>query len=113
MPNEMPLTVLLGVVDGDRDYAADFSKAPELKTGSGITISSAEVLGAVGLTVTEITILAAAFDGIPAGKGVSFRVSGFTDDAVYPLACRATLSNGRKLVVPGRLVGVAEVEAMA
>lgn len=112
MPNEIPLETRIGVVGEDRDYAFDFSKAPELKAGSGITISSAGVLHDAldGLTVGAPTVLTAAFDGIPIGKGVSVRISGFLDDVVYPIACLVTLSNGRKLVAPGRLVGVADLE---
>lgn len=112
VPNEIPLTTLIGIEGEDRDYAFDFSKAPELKTGSGVTIASAGVLHDAldGLTVGTPTVLAAEFDGIPIGKGVSVRISGFLDDATYPIACLVTLSNGRKLVAPGRLVGVADLE---
>lgn len=112
VPNEIPLDTRVGIVGEDRDYAFDFSKAPELKTGSGITIASVGVLHVAldGLTVGTPAVLAAEFDGIPIGKGVSVRVSGFEDDVTYPIACLVTLSNGRKLVAPGRLVGVADLE---
>lgn len=112
VPNELPVQTRIGVVGEIRDYAFDFSKAPELKTGSGLTIDTVEILHDAldGLTVDTPVILAAAFDGIPIGKGASVKVSGFVDDVVYPIACRATLSNGRKLVAPGRIVGVADLE---
>lgn len=110
MATSLDVDTLVGVVGEVRDYAFDFSKAPELKTGSGLTISSVEIIHSTSLTIGTPAVLAAAFDGIPAGKGASVRISGFADDTVYHLACRATLSNGAKLVVPGRLVGVADVE---
>lgn len=112
VPNELPIKTLVGVVGEDRDYAFDFKRAPELKDGTGLTISSVEIVPDTGLDLTIGTpaVLTAAFDGIPIGKGASVRISGFEDDAVYRIACKVTLSNGRKISVPGRLVGVADVE---
>ncbi len=46
-------------------------------------------------------MLAAEFDEIPAGEGLSVRISGGT---TYKLACKATLSTGRVVTIPGRLV---------
>jgi len=99
---------VIAAVSDDRDYAFDCSEAPELASGSGVTISSGEILGGSGLSVGTPAVLAADFDGIPAGDGLSVRISGGAAGTVYPLACRVTLSNGRKFVVPGRLSKVAD-----
>jgi hypothetical protein len=104
-------TALIAAVSDDREYAFDCRLAPELATGSGITISSGEILGGSGLTFGEVSVLAAAFDGIPIGKGLSVRAYGGTAGTTYKLACRVTLSNGRKFVVPGRLSKVADYDA--
>lgn len=102
---------LVAAASDDRDYAFDCSPSPELATGSGITISSGEILGGAGLTVGAVAVLAAEFDGIPSGKGLSVRVSGGNAGTTYKLACRVTLSNGRTFVVPGRMVKVRDYDA--
>ena len=102
MPTTLPAVELTKPESEDRDFGFDYSKAPELV--SGLTISSAEVLGGSGLTFGTPAVTAAEFDGVAAGKVVTVRISGGEDDAVYPFAMRATLSNGRKLVIPARLV---------
>lgn len=108
--NTLPVQELTKPESEDRDYGIDFSKAPELATGTGITLSSATVSGGSGLTLGTPAVLASAFDGIPAGKGFSLRISGGRDDATYNFAVVATLSNGRKLVLPCRLAVTADYE---
>jgi hypothetical protein len=108
--NTLPVQELTKPASEDRDYGIDFSKAPELASGTGITLASATVSGGTGLTLGTPTVLAGAFDGIPAGKGFSLRISGGLDDATYSFAVLATLSNGRKLVVPCKLAVTADYE---
>lgn len=111
MPNELPVDTLVGAVGEVVDYVFDFSKAPELKAGTGLTISSVGIVDDGGdLTIGTPTVLAAAAFGVPIGKGVVVRASDFEDDTIYRLACLVTLSNGVKLLVPGRIAGVADVE---
>ena len=110
LPTESGVALIAAVSD-DRDYAFDCSAAPELAGGTGVTISSGEILGGDGLTFGSVAVLAAAFDGIPAGKGLSVRISGGDAGVTYKLACRVTLSSGRKVVVPGRLAKVADYDA--
>jgi hypothetical protein len=48
-----------------------------------------------------VVVLAAALDGVAAGQGVTCEVSGGTAGTTYDVSCTATLSTGRKLVLPG------------
>lgn len=110
LPTESGVALIAAESD-DRDYAFDCSLTPELAGGTGVTISSGEILGGSGLTFGSVAVLAAAFDGIPAGKGLSVRISGGEAGEIYAFACRVTLSSGRKVVVPGRLAKVADYDA--
>jgi hypothetical protein len=101
--NDMPVRVLTKTESDDRVYAFDLSACPELAE-AGTTIASAVILGGTGLTVGAPAVTAAAFDGIPAGKAVSVRISGGADGDAVGIACKATLSTGRVVVVPGRMV---------
>lgn len=101
---------LIAAASDDREYGIDCSAAPELATGTGITISSGAMSGGSGLTFGSPAVLAAAFDDIPSGKGLSVRISG-TTTGTHKFACTVTLSNGRKFVVPGRLVKVADYDS--
>ena len=100
---------VVAAVSDDRDYAFDLSKCPEIRAGA--TITSGAIVGGTGLTIGTPVILDDEFDGIPAGHGISVRISGGTAGTAYKLACRAVLSNGRTVVVPGKLVKVADYEA--
>ncbi|VTR92827.1 unnamed protein product [Gemmata massiliana] len=93
----------------DRDYAFDLSKCPEIRAGA--TITGGAIVGGSGLTIGAVSVLAADFDEIPAGQGLTVRISGGTGGTTYKLACRATLSNGRKVTVPGRLVKVRDYDS--
>ncbi len=101
---------LIAAASDDREYGIDCSAAPELATGTGITISSGAMSGGSDLTFGSPVVLAAAFDDIPSGKGLSVRISG-TTTGTHKFACTVTLSNGRKFVVPGRLVKVADYDS--
>lgn len=102
---------LIAAVSDDRDYGFDLRALPELAAGTGVTITSGELLGGAGLTTEPPVVLDQAFDGIPAGLGLRARISGGTAGVVYQLACRVTLSNGRKVTVPGQLSKVADYGA--
>lgn len=103
-------TEVEAAVGDDRDYAFDLTKCPEIVGGA--TITSSQVLSPpAGITIGTPATLTSAFDGIAAGKGVSVRVSGGTAGTTYALALEVTLSTGRKVVVPGRLVKVANTGA--
>jgi hypothetical protein len=108
--NSIAPVELTKTVSDDRDYAFDLSKAPELATGTGITIASGEITGGSGLTFGAVTVLASAFDGIPSGKGLMARIYGGSDDATYDFALIATLSNGRKITIPCRMAVTADHE---
>lgn len=99
---------LQAAASDDREYAFDCSAAPELASGSGITISSGTISGGSGLTFGSVSVLAAEFDGIASGKGLKVRISGGTVGTTHKFACVVTLSNGRVFVVPGRLAKVAD-----
>lgn len=98
--------VLIAAVSDDRDYAFDLSSCPEIVGGA--TISSAVITGGTGLTIGAPAANAAAFDGIPIGKAVVVRIGGGVAGTTYDLACLATLSTGRVVVVPARLRKVAD-----
>ena len=100
---------LVAAVSDDRDYLFDLRSCPEI--GAGATISSAAITGGSGLTKGAPAVLSVATDGVPAGKGVSVRISGGSAGTTYPLALVATLSTGRVVVVPGRLVKVADFDS--
>ena len=102
---------LVAAESDDREYGFDCSKAPELVPGTGIAIASGEILGGTGLSFGTVTVLGTAFDDIPAAKGLSVRISGGIAGTIYKLACRVTLDNGRKFVVPGRLAKVRDYDA--
>ncbi|AMV29277.1 hypothetical protein VT84_33085 [Gemmata sp. SH-PL17] len=86
----------------DRDYAFDLSRCPEIRAGA--TITGGAIVGGSGLSIGTVSVLAAEFDEIPAGEGLSVRISGGTGGTTYKLACKATLSTGRVVTIPGRLV---------
>ena len=102
----MPLATeglaLVAAESDDRDYAFDLSKCPELRAGA--TIVSGVIVGGLGLAIGAVSVLAADFDEIPAGEGLAVRISGGTGGTTYKLACKATLSTGRVVTIPGRLV---------
>ncbi len=102
---------LFAAESDDREYAFDCQHAPELAVGTGITISSGVIVGGSGLTVGSVSVLTAAFDDIPADKGLKVRISGGSAGTTYKLACKATLSNSRVIVVPGRLVKTRDYDA--
>jgi hypothetical protein len=101
---------LIAAESDDREYGFDCSHAPELATGTGITISSGAILGGSGLSFGTPTVLAADFDDIPSGKGLSVRIYDGDAGTTYKLAMRVTLSNTRTFVVPGRLKKVADYD---
>jgi len=92
-------TTLKKTVSEDRDFLFDFSRAPEILAGA--TVASATIAAGPGLTVGSGVVLAAALDGVAAGQGVTCEVSGGTAGTTYDVSCTATLSTGRKLVLPG------------
>lgn len=106
VPNTVPRDTLTKTPTEARYYAFDFSKAPEVQAGEAL--SSPAIRGGSGLTVGEPAVLAAAFDGIPSGKGVRVLISGGTDDATVELSCTVVTSGGATLEVAGRLA-IAEV----
>lgn len=106
--NAMPVDVLPKPEGEDRDYGFDFSKTPEIVAGA--TISSSEILGGSGLTIGTPAANVAIFDGIAIGKAVVVEISGGSDDNTYSLACRATLSTGRKIVIPGKIAVTSNYE---
>lgn len=100
--NSMPVTSLTKPESEDRDFGFDFSQSPEIQGGA--TISSAAVLSPpVGLTFGAVRVNEA-FDGIASGKIAVVEISGGTDENTYAFAVKATLSTGRMLVIPARLV---------
>ena len=70
-------------------------------------IPAATVSGGSGLTFGSPAVIATATDGIPANKGMSVTISGGADNSTYDFALVVTLSTSRVLVVPARLVVVA------
>lgn len=102
-------TALIAAESDDREYGFDLTSCPEVAGGAAIV--SAEILGGTGLTIGTPVVLATPFDGIPAGKGVSVRISGGTAGTTYKLAVRVTLDSGRKVVIPGRLAKVRDYDA--
>jgi hypothetical protein len=100
---------LIAAESDDREYGFDLSRCPEIV--GGLTIASGVIAGGTGLTIGTVSVLAADFDGIPSGKGLKVRISGGTAGTTYNLACKATLSNGRVVVVPGRLAKVRDYDA--
>ena len=101
---------IVAAVGDDRDYGFDARFAPELKSGSGITITSAVITGGTGLTIGTPVIIDAVFDGIPVGKGVRVQISGGTAGTKYRLACVITLSNGREIVIPATISKVPDYD---
>lgn len=98
---------LISAVSDDREYAFDLQHAPELRDPD-VSIVSGVITGGTGLTITTPAVLAEAFDSIPAGKGMTARISGGVAGTTYRFALVATLSNSRKVVVPARLSKVAD-----
>lgn len=92
----------------DRDFLFDLQAAPEVVAGA--TCSSGEIVGEdpTGLTFGTPAALADETDGIPAGEGMSVRISGGSDDTTYAFALKVTLSSGRVLTVPARMVVVSD-----
>ncbi len=79
-----------------RVYCFDFTREPELIAGE--TLDTPTVPAVSGLTIGSPSVLAAAFDGVQAGKGVKVQVSGGTAGTVYEVECRCTTSGGATLV---------------
>jgi hypothetical protein len=94
-------TILYATTSDDRDYLFDYTAAPEIV--AGLTIASANILGGTGLTIGFPSATIDVQDGIAVGKAVIVRISGGIAGKIYGLACKATLSNGRTIVIPGRL----------
>lgn len=107
MPNEMSTDTIPKTPTEARYFAFDFSKFPELAGAAELLSDPAPVIrGASGLTVGTPTVLAVAFDGIVAGKGVKVRISGGSDDDTVSLSCVAYAAADVPLEVPGRLAVV-------
>lgn len=101
MPVAITPYTLTKAVSDDRDFLIDLQTAPEIVAGA--TCSSATVSGGSGLTFGAPAALAAETDGIPAGEGVSVRISGGSAGTSYEFALVVALSTSRTLVVPCRL----------
>lgn len=98
----MPVTELTKTESDDREFAFDLSKCPEV--AGGATFSSAEMVGGSGLSFGSPAATTAEFDEIAAGKAVKVRIHGGSDGSTYDFACKVTLSTGRVVVIPARLV---------
>lgn len=101
-----PVQTLTKTVSDDRDFGFDLTAVPEIVLGA--TIASAEITGGSGLTIGAAAANVAAFDGIAAGKAVVARISGGTAGSTYHLAAKATLSTGRLVTIPAKLVVTAD-----
>lgn len=104
--NTLEAVTLTKTESDDRDYLFDLQTAPEIVAGA--TCSSGTITGGSGLTFGTPAVLASEIDGIAIGKGMSVRISGGSDDTTYSFALKVTLSSGRIVVIPCRLVVVSD-----
>lgn len=109
MPNVIPADTVAMAVGEARYLVFDFSGFPEL-AGSAVlqTNPAPTIRGGSGLTVGTPSVTSTVWDGIPAGKAVTARVSGGTDQLTSKISCVAYAAADVALEVPGVVV-VAEV----
>jgi len=98
MPDSLAYQIptLTKVAAENRVYLVDFSKYPEIVAGE--TIASSTVPAVTGLTLGSTSTISTATDGVPAGKGVKFTISGGTAGTTYSVDCQMTTSGGSVLV---------------
>jgi hypothetical protein len=107
MPNAINRQTIQAHASDDRLYLFDLHECPEIRFGD--TIASATILGdTTGLTVGAATATTVEIDGIPAGEAVQVTISGWTADETYLLSARVTFASGRKVVVAGKWVVMAD-----
>ena len=107
MANPITRHTLQAHASDDRLYLFDMTSCPELVAGD--TIASATITGdTAGLTIGTPAATTVELDGIAAGFAAQCTISGFVADTNYNLSAIVTLASGRKVVVPGRWVVMAD-----
>lgn len=106
-PRIPPKTLTMPLSES-RWFAVSFAECPEVRAGE--ELSSPELLppgGVSGLTITDLAVTEADFDGVPEGEAVEFFVEA-SAMGTYDFAIRATAEGGGKPVVACRLVVTAD-----
>jgi len=99
MPDSLAYQIptLAKVAAENRVYIVDCSKFAEIIALETISSSSVSVSPS-GPTLGSTSTLAVTTDGVPAGKGVKFTISGGTVGTTYTVDCQVTTSGGSVIV---------------
>lgn len=97
----LPVTQLILISGEQRAYCWEFGPRREMEAGE--TIASPSIPAVSGVSIGSPAVLAAAFDGVPIGKGVKATVTSSTP-GTYTIICSVTTSGGATIKERGTLI---------